>query len=192
MKHSFIGFDKKKYKSVKYDHSKDTLSVNDFVKFMYGANLDQPMVGKVDQIFDKGVSLYTDYGTYHSLWEGITRVFHLKTPKSIKETKVKAADSFSAVPILDATLNKLVIKTKNKFGDKIKIKDNRVDLVTRYARTVIFSNKRAKVTFEIEDKDSKRITVTGSNIKKAYITPKNNKVAPFQLSNNFKKIKNIL
>lgn len=191
MKHSLIGFDKKKYKSVKYNHNKHTLNVGDFIKFYYGPRADSPMIGKINKIYGKGVSIYTDCGIYHSLWENISRLFQLKTPKTIKESKVKCADTFSSIPILDAALNKLVIKCKNNL-QQIKIKDNRVDLATRFCRTVKFSKGRTNVTFEIENKDSKRIVVTGTNIKKAYITPKNNKIQSFSMSNNFKKIKNIL
>ncbi|MBW3020723.1 hypothetical protein KY334_05480 [Candidatus Woesearchaeota archaeon] len=99
----------------------------------------------------------------------------------------------SAVPVSDATLNKFVIKVTNNYKDKIKIKDERVDLSTRFSRTLTFSNGRKKVVFELPDGNIDRIKVTGTELKKTtYITAKNNKVASFKITNNFKKIKDLL
>ncbi|MBW3020724.1 hypothetical protein KY334_05485 [Candidatus Woesearchaeota archaeon] len=75
MKQSFIGFEKRKYKSVKFNHKKQTLCIDDYIKFMYGANLDSPIIGRVTQLYDKGVEVCTAYGRMHAKCENISRVF---------------------------------------------------------------------------------------------------------------------
>jgi hypothetical protein len=198
-KSSLIGFDRKVFKSVKFDHNKHDhiyLAENvKYVKFSYGVRPEafRPVDGQIVKIHDKGLEVITDYGFMFPTWDKIRRIYMPKiTQKQFKQSRVKCGKH--NISILDAAINKLIHKAKIK-TPSVKIKDDKTDLSTRYSRTTTFrvGNKKT-LTLTIESMDSTYIDIDGTVIgKKSKLKlDKNHKINSMQISNTLSKIKKLV
>ena len=154
-KFSLIGFVKTKYKSVKY--TGQTLNIGNYIKFYYGSDPKRykPIVGKVSNILDKGVEVTTDYGYMHPLWERIERIYVPKTTGRLKENRLPATTSESPLPIIDAAIDRILLKVKECIP-QIEISDKKINGTTRYRRLVIIDKS---IKIEISDKNAIEATV---------------------------------
>lgn len=190
VRQNFIGFFQRQWKNTKFniEKHKDFAQPDVFIKFWYGPRGNSTMVGKITQVYDGGVQCSTNYGPfYHASWDQISRIYLPKTAGRINQTKVKAAGSFSVVPILDGAINK--IKNNFKLEERIKIADRRVDLNTKFYRIVKFSKGHKYVQLNIENASVKHIQVSGSDIRNSKLKVNKGKVNTSLVIN---KIKNIM
>lgn len=193
-----IGFHKKEWKSVKFDrneHTDEYLQENiKYVKFAYGPTENpeyhKPVIGRIIKIHEKGLEVMTDYGFMFPTWLRVSRVFVAKE-KRVNITRVKAATTVhSAVTgLLDAGLEKIVTKVKKKYPS-IKVQDDKVDLSTRYSRTVKFFVGHQNIFLTIPDVDADAIEITGSAVEKQskIKVGKANRITPQQVHNITSKI----
>lgn len=195
-KNAWIGFVQKNWRSVKFDYVKhaDYIQPGTFVKYEYGPRGETKVIGKIGKVYEQGVEVATDYGAYyHAKWEAIARIYLPKVTAKVKDTKVRTdLDPMSRVPYFDGALNKVKNKIKlNLDLDGIEIEDRRVDMKTKFYRTMKFYfDKKNFVMMEIPNKDVDYIQVSGSNIRNAKIKcGKNGKVNVGLLINKIKQLK---
>ena len=162
-KFSLIGFEKSKYKSIKYTNQ--TLDIGTFIKFYYGSNPDpkklKPVIGKVSKIYPKGVELNTDYGIYHAEWSRIERLFQAKTSGKLKETKLFAVDGLSPLPLIDSAINRILTQIKSNHVN-VDISDKKINSTTIYKRAVkIKAPGKKAISITIKSKDDTEAIIKG-------------------------------
>jgi hypothetical protein len=167
-KHSLIGFEKSKLKSIKFEN-KAQANVGKFIKFYYGPRGEKPLIGKIQKVCDKGLEVYTDYGWCFPMWDRVDRVFETKITGRIKETKITSVNGLSKLPIIDGVINRIIdiLKQTDPF---VKIKDIRSNKAKAFSRKVTIGN----VKLIIPDNTVDYATVIGCSIKKIKLN-KNNK-----------------
>ena len=179
-----IYFNKKKYKSVKYEHGTHDLNVNDYIKFNYGPTENpiyhKKIIGKIKQFYNNGVGVVTDYGQFNPAWNRIDRIFVVKQNNRIKENRLKSTSSSTSAGVLDNVVDKIIKKIKTKHPE-LKIKDRRVDLTSRFTRSTVFSKGHKNIQLLIENDKAANINITGSNIRKSKLKTKNDKVNSQQI-----------
>ena len=178
-----ISFDKRKYKSVKYNHETHNLSINDYVKFTYGPTEDpifhKRIIGKVKQLYHNGIGVVTDFGQFNPAWHRIERIFVIKQNNRIKENRLKSTTTSASAGVLDNVMDKAIRKIKGKHPE-FKIKDNRVDLQTRFSRTTTISNGKRNIVLAIDNNQSKYISITGNCTRCSKLNTKNDKIGAQQ------------
>ena len=126
-------------------------------------------------------------------WDRIRRIYLPKlSHKQFKQSRVKC--NHHHISILDAAVSKLIHKTKTKYPS-VKIKDERMDLSTKFSRTTTFriGNKK-KLILSIPSTSSRAIEIDGTVIgKKSKLKlDKDHKINSAQIANTFAKIKKIV
>lgn len=182
-KHSLIGFVKTKYKSIKFDKSKTTIDVGDFIKFYYGPweadpkNL-KPINGKVSKIYDKGVEITTDYGYMHAEWPRISRIYKLKTSGKLKPIRIPAVNGTSPLPLIDAAMTRIsqIIK-ENCSLKSLTINDTIKNKPSTYSRKLDFEKDGNRISIIIKTKDDTEAVVTGLKRKTSLKLNKQGKVS---------------
>ena len=181
-------FNKNSMKSVKWEHSVPLVVNETYIQFLSGS---RRMIGKVVKIHGNGVTTYTEYGYYSPAWEFIQRYFVKKSPRGIKLRRLKFKSSVdSNIPLLDGTMSAII----DKCGclDIVPV-ENITDTFTEYSRELIFTNDDRWIKFQIKDKNSPSILVSGSGIRKWNIKPNaKRKITGTQVTNAMKKVASIL
>ena len=170
-------FNKKAYKLISFD--KKSVFVGMKIKFLYGAGDRQywsPMDGCIKNIFEKGVECWTDTGTHCPSWDRIVKMYVPKKKVEIIVKRTQLGDELSG--IVDGAMDKIFELISFKYN-QIKIKDDKVNLSTRYKREMEMG------------RGSKKVKVIGEN-GRISISSENERKKTLKLNRDNIKLKNII
>jgi hypothetical protein len=216
---NYTGFNKTKYNAVNYDSSKYILKKDDFVTLLYGVdptNL-RPVIGKVKEVKEMGVWVFTDYGWMHPSFDRISKIFvergknspviveavaksvqkaldRVNKPK--KQRGIKPAETVNggkSVKVLSGIVDKYLTRVRAELP-KITVSEDKTDTASKFSRTVTFSCNGKTVILTIASQDSIQIDITGSVIKRhAKLRPSSSgKIMPHQSYLCMSRIKSLL